>query len=328
MVATRRGGRKPMAETEDGEATFVARPEPEMPALVRALDWSKTPLGPRDGWSESLKLAVDIVLSSGFPMALRWGPEFVLIYNDSYKPILGDKHPWALGKPASEAWAEVWPQIEPFHRQIIDGKSEAVFAEDTLLRIRRHGGQWEDARFTLGYSPTPDPAAPGGIGGIFVSAIETTERVEAERRLLEARQALSTSNKSLESERAFLRDLFQHAPSFMAVVRGPDHRFEMVNDAFTELIGGRETAGGTVLEALPELADQAFVAHLDQVFATGEAFTGRALSRGSLSTDSTSPSGSWPRTPCGGSTTPSNNRCSSARGSATDCGATPRICWP
>src|ERR1700679_3875979 len=117
-----------MAETEEPVATFAARPTREMPALGGAKDWSTTPLCAREAWSPSLRLAVDIVLSSGFPMALRWGPDFVLIYNDGYRPILGDKHPWALGLPARVAWAEVWPHIGPFHRQIMSGESEAVFA--------------------------------------------------------------------------------------------------------------------------------------------------------------------------------------------------------
>ena len=110
-----------MSETPPAVPNFVPRPAGEMPRLVREKDWSRTALGAQGEWSESLRLAVGIVLSSGFPMALRWGPEFVLIYNDGYRPILGDKHPWALGLPAREAWPEVWSQIEPFHRQIIGG---------------------------------------------------------------------------------------------------------------------------------------------------------------------------------------------------------------
>ncbi|HEY5409807.1 MAG TPA: hypothetical protein VIJ94_03665, partial [Caulobacteraceae bacterium] len=87
----------------------------EMPSLVSDMDWSTTALGPRSQWSPALELVVQIVLASAFPMALRWGPQFVLIYNDGYRPILGTKHPWALGRPAREAWSEVWSQIEPFH---------------------------------------------------------------------------------------------------------------------------------------------------------------------------------------------------------------------
>jgi hypothetical protein len=71
----------------------------EMDALVRAKDWSATPLGPTSGWSPTLRVIVDTIMTSQFPMALRWGPDFVLVYNDGYRPILGEKHPWALGLP-------------------------------------------------------------------------------------------------------------------------------------------------------------------------------------------------------------------------------------
>ena len=154
-----------------------------MAALLDATDWSATPLGARKAWSPSLRLAVGTILASAFPMALRWGPDFVMIYNDAYRPILGDKHPWALGRPARDAWAEVWPQIEPAHIAIVNGDAPSIFAEDMLLRIQRHGLTWEDARFTLGYSPIEDPSAPTGVGGVLSTAVETTERVAAEAAL-------------------------------------------------------------------------------------------------------------------------------------------------
>ncbi len=133
-------------------------------------------------------------------MALRWGPEFILIYNDGYAPILGEKHPWALGLPAREVWPEVWHQIEPMHRDILAGTRGAIFADDILLRIQRHKDRWEDARFTLSYSPTPDPTAPSGIGGVFVTAVEIDgadrDREPAPRR---PRRRCGTSTKPSSS---------------------------------------------------------------------------------------------------------------------------------
>ncbi|CAN5577218.1 hypothetical protein BH10PSE4_BH10PSE4_00610 [soil metagenome] len=155
----------------------------EMARLFQTLDWSATKLGAQKGWSPSLGLAVDIILASAFPMALRWGPDFVLLYNDAYRPILGDKHPWALGRLASEAWAEVWDQIEPAHTAILTRQTPSIFAEDILLRVQRHGALWEDARFTVGYSPVDDPTTPTGVGGVLVTAVETTDRVAVETRL-------------------------------------------------------------------------------------------------------------------------------------------------
>ena len=266
-----------MSDIPAPAANFAPRPLREMRALVDSKDWSSTPLGARHNWSASLNLAVDIVLASGFPMALRWGPDFVLIYNDAYRPILGDKHPWALGLPASVAWSEVWPQIEPYHLAIMSGASEAVYTDDTLLRIQRFEDRWDDAHFTLGYSPVPDPTTPSGIGGIFVTAMEITERLEAELKVRDAQEALQEMNQALEAERAFLRTLFQHAPSFMAVLRGHEHRFELANDAYAQLIGHRAVVGKTVRDALPEVEGQGFFELLDSVFATGEPYVGRRM---------------------------------------------------
>ena len=71
------------------------------------MDWSSTLLGGRETWPQSLRLSVALILASGFPMAIRWGPELVLIYNDAYRSILGEKHPEALGRPLREVWWEL-----------------------------------------------------------------------------------------------------------------------------------------------------------------------------------------------------------------------------
>jgi hypothetical protein len=129
----------------------------KMSALIRAKDWSNTALGATDTWPSSLTLVVNIMLASGFPMAVRWGPDFVMLYNDGYRPILGDKHPWALGLPFREVWPEVQPQLGPLHEAILAGERGAFFAEDLLLRIQRHAAEWEDARFTPNGGSTPMP---------------------------------------------------------------------------------------------------------------------------------------------------------------------------
>src|SRR3954470_16649710 len=76
----------------------------EMGKRIRAFDWSRTPLGPIEGWPQNLRSALGICLNSNFPIALYWGGELVLLYNDEWSPIPGEKHPWALGRPAREAW--------------------------------------------------------------------------------------------------------------------------------------------------------------------------------------------------------------------------------
>src|SRR3954464_13682360 len=172
----------------DGRAI---NPAGEMAARVAAHDWSKTPLGPREHWSPSLKLIVATMMASPFPMALRWGPEFVIIYNDGYLPILGEKHPEALGACFRQIWPEVQDQLGTLHHDLLSGKRNAMFAEDMRLRIRRHGSEMEDAYFTVSYSPVPDETAPTGIGGVLITAVETTKRVAAERALREREAELA-----------------------------------------------------------------------------------------------------------------------------------------
>lgn len=201
---------------------FPPRDGVEMPALVHAKDWSKTPLGAMDTWSPTLKLVLDVVLSSAFPMALRWGPEFVLIYNDGYKPILGTKHPWGLGLPAREVWAEVWDQIEPTHLAVLSGRQGAAFAENLPLRLKRYGDQWDDGYFTFSYSPIPDPSAESGVGGILITAVETTEAVQSKAKASEERDRLWTLSEDMLAR---------------ADYRG---KISAVNPAWTKVLGWSE----------------------------------------------------------------------------------------
>ena len=85
----------------------------EMGALMRAKDWASTPLGAVETWPQSLRTAVSILLNSRYPMFIFWGPQLIKIYNDGYRPIPGDKHPWALGRPGMEVWPEIWSDIGP-----------------------------------------------------------------------------------------------------------------------------------------------------------------------------------------------------------------------
>ena len=169
----------------------------EMAALIRDKDWSATPLGAAETWTPTLRLVVQLILASGFPMTIRWGTNFTMIYNDGYRAILGDKHPWALGSPFEVVWPEVQGNLRSLHLAILSGESEGFFGEDFPLRIQRRGSAWEDARFTISYSPIPEPAAPGGIGGVLVTVVETTSRVFAEQSLRASEAALRESEANL-----------------------------------------------------------------------------------------------------------------------------------
>jgi hypothetical protein len=109
----------------------------ETGALMRTIDWSQTPLGSVRDWPQSLRTALSISISSRFPIALYWGSEFLMLYNDDLLPMIGaNKHPWALGRPAFEVLPEIRVIIEPLLRKVID-TGEAIWSEDLMLPMQR-----------------------------------------------------------------------------------------------------------------------------------------------------------------------------------------------
>lgn len=152
----------------------------EMAEKMRCHDWSSTPLGPPASWQTSLRLSVKLMLDSGFPMFIAWGPELRLVYNDAYAVILGDKHPQALGRPFRDVWAEIWGDVSPLIDKAING--EAVWLEDLPLRMNRHGHD-ENTTFTFSYSPARNDLDE--IVGIFCACTETTIQTQAEAALRE-----------------------------------------------------------------------------------------------------------------------------------------------
>jgi signal transduction histidine kinase/CheY-like chemotaxis protein len=152
----------------------------EMSDLIRAYPWQETPIGAPSGWSPALRTVVRIVLANRFPMLLWWGPEYISIYNDAYRPILGDKHPWGLGRPVRECWSEIWNVLKPLIDAPFHG-GPATWSDDIELEINR-SGFIEETHFTIAYSPVPDETAPGGIGGVLATVHEITEKIIGQRR--------------------------------------------------------------------------------------------------------------------------------------------------
>ena len=150
-----------------------------MGALMRARDWSATPFGDTKTWPQSLRSAISIMLNSRYPIALYWGRQLALLYNDAWSPIPGGKHPWALGRPGREVWPEIWGTIGPLFDTVI-ATGEGVWQEDELLPMLRHG-YLEECYFNFTFSPVR--GEDGTIGGIFNAVVETTGRVLSERRL-------------------------------------------------------------------------------------------------------------------------------------------------
>ena len=153
----------------------------EMGALMRVTDWSNTALGPVDDWSPTLRMMVSFLLANRFPLLLWWGPEYVQLYNDPYRPVLGVKHPRSMGQPARECWPEIWHIIGPLIDTPYSGGA-ATWMEDIFLEPDRHGFV-EETHFTIAYSPVPDASAPRGIGGVLATVHEITEQVVGERRV-------------------------------------------------------------------------------------------------------------------------------------------------
>ncbi len=147
-----------------------------MAVAIRDFDWSSTSLGPIASWPSILKTSISLALSSKFPKCIVWGSELISIPNDAFLPLLGDK-PSALGRSFKDVWEEAWDAIGPIMNRTFAG--EAIFIEDFPLMIHRHGYP-ERACFTFCYSPIRDDQ--GRVRGILDTVIETTSKVDAERR--------------------------------------------------------------------------------------------------------------------------------------------------
>ncbi|HEX5907896.1 MAG TPA: HAMP domain-containing sensor histidine kinase, partial [Propionibacteriaceae bacterium] len=151
-----------------------------MRAVYNQVDWSATPLGPRDSWPALLRLVVDLCLDSEFPVQISWGPDLLVLYNEAYIPLLGtEKHPWALGRPASEVGPNLWPASEKHFREVMR-TGRAYHSDDQQLIIDRHGYP-EEAHFTFSLSAIRD--ADGTVVGLFNAITESTQHILYERRL-------------------------------------------------------------------------------------------------------------------------------------------------
>ncbi len=170
----------------------------EMGALMRSIDWSKTAVGPVEGWPQSLRTALSILLETGFPMYIAWGPDFTQFYNDGYRPILGStKHPAAMGLSTRVTFAEIWDIIGPMFQGVMRGTPTTLV--DFLLPLDRHGFV-EECYFIFSYSPIREEG--GSVGGVLVTVTETTERVLGARRLKTLQELATRTQKAATAETA------------------------------------------------------------------------------------------------------------------------------
>lgn len=175
----------------------------EMGARIQAYDWFTTSIGAIETWSQSLQIALQILLLSRFPMQILWGRDYVQFYNDAYIAIAGDKHPTALGQRGEECWKEVWDFAGPLLDHVME-TGTATWSEDQLLVLNRYGYP-EECYFTFSYTPIWDEF--GKVGGIFIAVNETTQKILSERRERELRVEAQVAKESAEKANQ-LKDQF------------------------------------------------------------------------------------------------------------------------
>jgi PAS domain S-box-containing protein len=197
-----------------------------MGALMRSIDWARTPLGAAAAWPQSLCTSISTCLSCAFPILLWWGRELVMLYNDEYAGLLGRKHPAALGQPGAACWPEIWDVIGPMLRQVME-QGEPTRSRDLLLVLERNLFP-EECYFSFSYSPIRDES--GAVGGVFTPVIETTASVIGTRRLSALRDLAARTQGAPDEAAALSRaaDVLAANPRdlpFAAIYRiAPDRR--------------------------------------------------------------------------------------------------------
>ena len=225
----------------------------EMGELIRSYDWSKTALGSPDTWSHSLRIAVRIMLDCPFGMYIAWGNDYIQLYNDGFRPILGIlKHPQALGISSPQTFPEIWTTIKPMFEGVMEGTP--VGFSDFTLQLNRNG-YMEECVFDFSYSPIR--LENGEVGGILTTVIETTEKVKA--------------LKALQGSESRFQNLVREANVAIIALTGEEMRVEIVNEAYGRLIGmtPNDLSGKRLFDVIPD-AEEFFRPMLDKVRVTGE----------------------------------------------------------
>ena len=223
----------------------------EAAEIIRGYNWGSTPLGRVEEWPPCLRTSTALLLQSPVPIVMLWGEEGVMIYNDAYSVFAGSRHPALFGSNVREGWAEIADFNDNVMKVGLAGGTLAYRDQELTLHRKGYPEQvWMD----LDYSPVLDEE--GKPAGVIAIVVETTDRVLAERRNREEHQRL--------------QNLFSQAPTFMAMTSGPEHRFDMVNPEYQTLVGDRVVVGKTLAEAMPEIAEQGYLALMDEVFRTGQ----------------------------------------------------------
>jgi PAS domain S-box-containing protein len=227
--------------------------EGETARLLRQHDWSAAMLGSLHDWSPTLRAATGLILASPVPMAVIWGPDGIMLYNDAYATIAGACHPTLLGMSIKDAW----PKLAAFNAHVITSvlAGKALRYRDREL-VLTCGGAREKIWADLAYSPLRDAA--GIPVAVLAIVTDTTARVLAEREVAAQHQRLRT--------------MFDQAPGFIAILEGPDHVFSFVNQAYNRLMGSRNVVGRSVADSVPEAGSHGLLRALDTAYRTGKPY--------------------------------------------------------
>jgi len=217
---------------------------------IRAHDWSQTKLGPLAGWPETLRSSLRLILSSRFPMHLWWGEGLVYLYNDAHIPVLGRRHPEALGRPAASVWPDAWPIIGPQTEAVMQ-RGEATWNERAHFELTRNGFP-EEAWFTWSYSPIRGTG--DSVLGICCMAVEETAKVLAEK----ARERLADEQLRQVADMSARAILESITEAFFKLDR--DWRFTYLNTQSFVLLGRppQDLVGKSLWEEYPGLYGSPF----------------------------------------------------------------------
>ncbi len=231
----------------------------EMGALIRAKDWSKTSIGKPEGWPQSLRTALSLVVHAKFPMLLLWGRALICFYNDACCPSLRQrqKHPEILGKSPEQAWPELWVIIQPLIEQVLLGGEATI--NQTQLAPFFSDGSAEAAHWNFSFSPILDEN--GMREAVLIIGHESTFQ-------------LATGAQRHNSESQF-RNLVMQSPIPTAILRGKDFVIEMANKTMLEKIWRRDKTdviGRKVFDVFPEFKDRKYPERLHEVYISGKKY--------------------------------------------------------
>src|SRR3569832_1713507 len=205
----------------------------ELGALIRAYDWASTPMGSFETWPTSIRTALGVILNSPIPIVSLWGEAGTMIYNDAYAGFAGELHPQLLGSAVREGW----PEVADFNDNVMKvGLGGGTLSyRDQEMWLRRQGTEPRQVIVGLGYSPVIGEA--GTPIGVIAIVVETTEQQQTKQRL--EREVVRR-----QAERDRQQRLFEQAPGFIIIMRGPDHVVELVNDAHRKVFNSGDGQGG------------------------------------------------------------------------------------